>query len=73
MENNNEKLIAALIGGAVVGAALAVLFAPAKGTEMREKIASQAGGVKDIITKKMQEVSDILETVSGIFNEVKSR
>jgi gas vesicle protein len=55
------KLAAALIGGAAVGATLAVLFAPAKGADIRHKIAEESSGLKDIITTKFQE---LLETVS---------
>jgi gas vesicle protein len=56
MEAPNGKLLAALLGGAAVGAALAVLFAPAKGSELRNKIVEEAGGLKDVITKVIKEL-----------------
>jgi gas vesicle protein len=57
MESQNGKLLAALLGGAAVGAALAVLFAPAKGSEIRKKIAEETGGLKDVISKVIQDLN----------------
>jgi len=73
MNNQNLKLLAALIGGAAAGAALAVLFAPAKGSELRNRIMEEAGGLKDVLTDKIHEVSGILDQVTGMYNKVTSK
>jgi len=73
MEKRNEKLLIALLGGAMVGAVLAVLFAPSKGSDLRVKIADEAGGLKDLLLEKIDEVNGVLETISGFYKEVKSR
>ena len=36
--NNSLSILYAFIGGAVIGASAAVLFAPSKGTDLRAKI-----------------------------------
>lgn len=36
--NSNLSVLYAFIGGALIGASAAVLFAPAKGTDLRAKI-----------------------------------
>ena len=73
MENTNAKLFAALIGGAAVGAALAVLFAPAKGSELRESIADEAGGLVDSLTQKCHELSGTIDRVVGIYHDMTSK
>jgi gas vesicle protein len=51
---NSGKIIIALGTGVALGAALGILFAPAKGSETRNKISSKAHDLKE----KVKEVKD---------------
>ena len=53
MENNNGKMLIALITGAAIGAGLGILFAPAKGSKTRKNI-------KHKVSETTQDVSDWL-------------
>jgi gas vesicle protein len=57
MENTNDtgKIIAALLVGAVVGGALGILFAPAKGSDTRKKIMGATGDFTDSLKEKFEE------------------
>ena len=60
------NILAAFIGGAAIGAALGILFAPEKGEDTRQKI-------KDILRDKGIKLnrSEMDELVDKIANEVK--
>ncbi|HLW29436.1 MAG TPA: YtxH domain-containing protein [Brumimicrobium sp.] len=55
MEDTSKVIIAAL-AGAVIGAGVALLLAPASGKETREKIADKLGDAKDAIKDKGEEL-----------------
>jgi gas vesicle protein len=45
--NSNEKMLAALLIGAAVSGALAILFAPNKGSVTRKKLFKKGADIKD--------------------------
>ncbi len=71
MERNNNSaqtfIIGAVVGGAI-GAALALLYAPKKGTELREDIASKVG---DLSGRFRSAVGNVTGTVEEMINEGK--
>jgi len=60
--NDSSKIILTFVGGAIVGAALGILFAPDKGTETRKKLVSKAQDLTDDMSsmagEKYQEFLD---------------
>jgi len=50
---NSSKVIIALAAGVAVGGILGLLFAPAKGSETREKIKSKASDLADNVKDRM--------------------
>jgi gas vesicle protein len=52
--SNNSKLLAAIIGGAAIGAVLGILFAPDKGSKTRSKIVDTARDLANSLDKKMR-------------------
>jgi gas vesicle protein len=68
--NNNAKLIGALLVGATVGAALGVLFAPGKGSETRKKLMTRGEDATDNIKEKL---NDFYERSKHDVDHVKSK
>ena len=75
MENSNDslKVIGALLVGAAVGGVLGILFAPAKGTVTRKKIAGKSEDITDAIKDKfddfLEEVKEDIEMVKHKAND----
>ena len=72
MENSNNtgKLIGALILGTAIGGALGILFAPAKGSVTRKRIAGKSDDFTDAIKEKF---NDLLEEIKKEAETVKSK
>lgn len=56
MSKDNGKLLFALLGGLAAGAALSLLFAPAKGSETRQIIADKAKDLSDTVSRKAGDI-----------------
>jgi hypothetical protein len=57
--------IAVFGAGLLVGAGLALLFAPASGSETREQLGSRIGEVKDKVTSKASDVGERTRAANG--------
>lgn len=63
--NNSGKMIGALLIGAAIGGALGILFAPAKGSETRKKIAGKSEDITDAIKEKFEEFMEEIKKEAG--------
>jgi gas vesicle protein len=71
---SNTKLLLALLGGAAAGAALGVLFAPEKGSEMRRNITDTARRITDALLSKAEQLVEEAESqASDIRSDIESR
>ena len=67
---DNGKVLLALLGGAVVGVTIGLLFAPEKGEEIRQKIVD---ATQDFSNKVMGKTDDLAENAEGTFEKGKSK
>ncbi|HEX8515480.1 MAG TPA: YtxH domain-containing protein [Bacteroidia bacterium] len=58
--SDNGKILGALVLGAAAGAVLGLLFAPSKGSELRQKISDNTGDLIDELTDKIGEGKEML-------------
>ncbi|MCL1868422.1 MAG: YtxH domain-containing protein [Paludibacter sp.] len=79
MSNNSGKGFLFLVGGALLGAAAGILFAPDKGYRTRRRIGKQMGEMKETVSQKFDElvnqaenfVHDLRATAAEVVEEVK--
>ncbi len=67
---NFNKIIISAAAGMAAGALLGVLFAPAKGSDTRKKIAKTSKDLSDSVAEKYH---DIRDTIAGPFRHAKSK
>jgi gas vesicle protein len=67
-DSNFGKYLTAFIGGAAVGAALGILFAPDKGEKTRKKIVKKTKDLKDAACEKLE---NLIESAEEIVDELK--
>lgn len=60
MRSNTGETILALLTGAIVGAGLGILYAPAKGSETRKKLGDEASKAGDRIRETVEETTSNL-------------
>jgi gas vesicle protein len=66
----NGKILLALLGGAAAGLAIGLLFAPAKGSETRDKLMNDFDGLSDDLKEK---ASGLKDRVTENVNKMKDR
>lgn len=68
MKNNN--LLLGILGGVAIGATLGILFAPAKGSDTRKKIAEKGSDLKENFKDSLSKLSEkISKSVEGFKDE----
>ena len=63
--NNTEKTIIAFATGAALGAALGILFAPAKGSKTRKRLKTEGQIVMDDLEEKIMLAKKKLDNLKG--------
>ena len=63
--NNTEKTIIAFATGAALGAALGILFAPAKGSKTRKRLKTEGQLVMDDLEEKIMQAKKKLDSLKG--------
>lgn len=67
--SNFGKDLLVFVGGAAIGAAVGILFAPAKGAATRRKIASTTRNLKNNMVDKLEELVESAEELVEEFKE----
>jgi len=67
-DSNFGKVMLGILGGAAVGAALGILFAPAKGAVTRRQISKTTRDFKNSVTERLE---NLVESAEEIIDEIK--
>ncbi len=70
MTNNKGNVFLAFLIGGVVGAGIALLYAPAPGADTRKRIKEGADGAKDWAKERLTAVGGNLEDYSGAVKQM---
>lgn len=74
---NNSKVVLGIITAAAAGAVIGMLFAPEKGSELRDKMRDTANGfasdLLDAIQRGRQQYTELESEVEDKANELKSK
>jgi gas vesicle protein len=69
-----NKIALGVLGGIAAGAALGILFAPAKGADTRKKIQQKGNDCADDLKNKLDNISDVLkDNYEKMFQDGKNR
>lgn len=66
--NNTSKVIIAMAAGAAIGAAIGMLFAPARGEETRENLKKKGKQVKDDLVQGFKNMKEKCKEAEEAFN-----
>lgn len=66
--NNTSKVLIAMAAGAAVGAAMGILFAPAKGEETRETLKKKGRQVRDDLAQGIKNMKEKCKETEEVFN-----
>ncbi len=77
MDKDTTKIVGAFLLGGLIGATVALLYAPKSGRETREDISKAARRIKnksvDLAEEMIEGVNDIMNNVTDNINREKSR
>mgnify|MGYP000995158543 FL=1 len=74
---NNSKVVLGIVTAAAAGAVIGLLFAPEKGTELRDKVRDTANGLAsdllDVIQRGRQQYAEVEDQVQDKAKELKAK
>ena len=72
--NDNTKVVVALLAGLAAGAALGMLFAPERGTEIRDRLSDSLKNLGDSIKETAaSEIEKLLSLKDTVVENIKSK